>query len=335
MKIGVVGTGTMGKLHLEAWSKMKAVKINGIAGRNHEVVEQLSETYKTKGFTDYEDLLKSDVEVIDICLPTYLHSEFIRKAAKSGKHIICEKPLALDGKECKELYDFCTAHNVQLLVGHTLRFYPEYIHAREQVKNGAIGNPGVVRLSRGGPYPKGIDAWYKDEAKSGGVMLDLGIHDFDWLRWTFGEVERVMAKQIKRESEDGTPIEHAFVTLRMQSGTIAHLELSWAKKSFESSFEITGDKGMLAHHDRESNPIKLNITVPSNEIGNGVIVPERIGNISPLEQQLEHFRKCLVAEEKMLVSAEDVIHAVEVAKAAIESAKSGQPVTLLSKKEVV
>ncbi|WP_299092851.1 Gfo/Idh/MocA family oxidoreductase [uncultured Metabacillus sp.] len=335
MKIGVVGTGTMGKLHLEAWSKMKTVKIGGIAGRNHRVVEQLSETYKTNGYTDYEGLLKSDVDVIDICLPTYLHSEFIRKAAKSGKHIICEKPLALDGKECKELYDVCKTYNVQLLVGHTLRFYPEYQHAREQVKNGAIGNPGVVRLSRGGPYPKGRDAWYMDEAKSGGVLLDLGIHDFDWLRWTFGEVERVMAKQMKRESEDGTPIEHAFVTLRMQSGTIVHLELSWAKKAFESSFEITGDKGMLTYNNLDSNPIKLSLSEDHSQNSFGVAVPESIGKRSPLQQQLQHFRECLISGEKTIISDEDVIKAVEVARAAIESARIGQPVSLLSKKEVV
>ncbi|MBO1514851.1 Gfo/Idh/MocA family protein [Metabacillus bambusae] len=334
MKIGVVGTGTMGKLHLNAWSNMKAVTISGILGRDKRLVDQLAEKYKSNTYMEYEELLKTDIDVIDICLPTYLHKEFVSKAAQHGKHIICEKPLALNLDECREILEICHTWGVQLFVGHTLRFSPEYKHAHDQVKRGVIGEPGVVRLSRGGPYPLGRDSWYQDEGKSGGVILDLGIHEFDWVRWTFGEVERVMAKQVKRKGENGNSIEYALVTLRMLSGTIAHMELSWAKETFESSFEIAGNKGMLTHSDRESYPITLKIKNEEEQNNGGVALPKSIGTKSPLQLQLEHFTKCLENAEKPIISAEDAMKAVEIAVAAIESVKSGQPVSLLTKKEV-
>jgi predicted dehydrogenase len=334
MKIGVVGTGTMGKLHLDAWSNMKAVTISGILGRDKSLVDQLAEKYISNTYTEYEELLNTDIDVIDICLPTYLHKEFVTKAAQHGKHIICEKPLALNLDDCRAILEICHTYGVQLFVGHTLRFSPEYKHAHDQVKSGVIGEPGVVRLSRGGPYPLGRDSWYQDEVKSGGVILDLGIHEFDWVRWTFGEVERVMAKQVKRKGENGNSIEYALVTLRMLSGTIVHIELSWAKETFESAFEIAGNKGMLTHSDRESYPIKLKIKNEEEQNSGGVALPKSIGTNSPLQLQLEHFTKCLENDEKPIISVEDAMKAVEIALAAIESVNSGQPVSLLTKKEV-
>jgi predicted dehydrogenase len=334
VKIGVIGTGTMGKLHLDAWSKINTVSIVAILGRDKVVVSQLSETYKCSSFTDFEELLNTDVDVIDICLPTYLHKEYVTKAAQKGKHIICEKPLALDLDECCEVLEICRKCNVQLFVGHTLRFFPEYKQAHDLIMRGAIGEPGVAQLSRGGPFPQGKAHWYHDEAKSGGVILDLGIHDFDWVRWTFGEVERVMARQVTRMGQDGNPIEHAIVTLRMQSGTIAHIELSWAKTAFESSFELAGSKGMITHHDQESYPINVKVSNVGTQHSVGVAVPESIGAKTPLQLQLEHFTKCLAGEEIPLVTAEDAVKAIEIATAAIESVKCGQPVSLLTNKEV-
>lgn len=324
----------MGKLHLDTWSKMNTVNNVGILGRDKEAVDQLSETYKCSSFTDFDELLNTDVDVIDICLPTYLHKEYVKKAAQKGKHIICEKPLALDQNECNEVLEICQKCNVQLFVGHTLRFFPEYKQAHDQIARGLIGKPGVVRLSRGGPYPQGRNSWYHDEVKSGGILLDLGIHDFDWVRWTFGEVERVFAKQVHRKGQDGNPIEYALVTFRMQSGTIVHLELSWAKKEFESSYEIAGSKGMTVHNHQESKPIKLNLVNDGVQNSVDVAVPETIAAKTPLQLQLEHFINCLENDEQPLVSAEDAMKAVEIAVAAIESVKSGQPVSLLTKKEV-
>ena len=334
VKIGVIGTGTMGKLHLDAWSKMNSINIVGIFGREKEAVNELSETYKSKSFTDFDELLNSDVDLIDICLPTYLHKEYVTKAAQKGKHIICEKPLALDQDECREVLEICQKCNVQLFVGHTLRFSQEYKQAHDQITKGLIGKPGVVRLSRGGPFPQGRNSWYHDEAKSGGVILDLGIHDFDWVRWTFGEVERVFAKQVNRMGQNGNPIEYALVTLRMQSGTIVHIELSWAQKGFTSAYEIAGNSGMIVHNYQESNPIKLSLVDDGVQNSIDVAVPETIGAKTPIQLQLEHFMKCIENDEQPLVTAEDAMNAVKIAVAAIDSVRSGQPVSLLTKKEV-
>lgn len=333
LRIGVVGTGTMGRAHLESWANISGAQIVGIVGRDKKSVNDLSEKYNSHPFIDYQQLLLTDVDLIDICLPTYLHKAYISKAAQSGKHVICEKPLALDIAECNELIETCKKYRVQLFVGHTLRFSPEYRLARDHVIRGAVGKPGVIRLSRGGPYPQGRNDWYNDQAKSGGIILDLGIHDFDWVRWTCGEVERVMAKKITRKRGDGSPIEYALITLRMESGTIVHIELSWAKNDFESAFEIAGNKGMISHNDQESYPIKLQVTNDC-KMSNRVALPDTILTKTPLQQQLEHFMICLETSEEPIVSAEDAKKAIEIALAASESAEIGQPISLLEKKEV-
>src|SRR5699024_8000194 len=152
------------------------------------------------------------------------------------------------GTECegiKVIVDLCKRQDVQLYVGHTLRFFHEYVNAHEQINSSSIGKTGVVILSRGTPFPVNNGSWNADSDKSGVVVYDLGIHDFDWLIWTFGDVKRVMAKQVKNDA--GERVDYTLVTLRMGNGTVAHVELSWAKTELETSFEIAGEKGMLVN----------------------------------------------------------------------------------------
>ncbi|MFC0470398.1 Gfo/Idh/MocA family protein [Halalkalibacter kiskunsagensis] len=326
LKVVVVGTGVMGCLHLNTWSHQSGVKIVGIIGRNNEKRDELAETYACGSLETLQELLNVDVDVIDICLPTYLHEESIKEASKYCKHIICEKPLALNVDSCRSIIDVCKEQKIQLFVGQVLRFFPEYVDAWRKVKEGAIGEPGVVRLSRGAPFPRGKDAWYGDQSKSGGVILDLGIHDFDWLRWTFGEVERVMARKkvIIRENH---PIEYALVMLRMTNGTIAHVELSWSKLEFEASFELAGKKGMISYNSNESKPIQMQLLEEEKELL-PLIVPTSILERSPLDRQLAHFKECIEKGEEPIVSYNDALKSVEIAEAAITSVRLGKPVFL-------
>src|SRR5699024_2064792 len=132
----------------------------------------------------------------------------------------------------------------------------EYKDAQNQVKNGAIGQPGVIRMSRGVPHPEMRD-WYADTEKSGGLFTDLGIHEFEWIQSTFGDVERVFAKTTTYTDEQDKRLQYGLVTLRLTSGAIVNLELSWAEKAFRASFELTGNKGMITYDHAKSNPIVL------------------------------------------------------------------------------
>ncbi|MCJ7840766.1 Gfo/Idh/MocA family oxidoreductase [Lederbergia sp. NSJ-179] len=325
MKIAVIGSGKLGQRHLDKWQQIAGVEVVGVIARNRERLEMVAKKYDVKPFTSLEELFaQTDVDAVDVCTPTYTHAELVKQAAQAKKHVICEKPLALTSVEANEMIQVCEENQVQLLVGHTLRFFPEYANAKEQVEGGKIGKPGVVRLTRGVPFPQGR-SWYADDEKSGGLFLDLGSHEFDWLQWTFGDVKRVMAKSVKRGHEEAEKMEYGFVTLRMEDGTIAYVELSWAEPEFQASYELAGDKGMITYDHQATVTISLQLHSSADEDRQ---VPKSLMHKDPYRRQLEHFIQCMEGKAEPIVTATDALKAIQIAEAAVKSIQTGQPVSL-------
>jgi len=167
------------------------------------------------------DLLFSipEVDAIDVCLPTYLHKEAVELAAHHGKHVFCEKPIALTVDDANAMISTCNSNGVKLGIAHVVRYFPEYEMAHDMIASAGWGQIGVVRFSRTGPFPKGWNNWYADFQLSKGVFVDLSIHDFDFLNWCFGPVERVQARKVSTER----PMEYGLAVVRMKSGVIAHV----------------------------------------------------------------------------------------------------------------
>ncbi|MCZ2258487.1 Gfo/Idh/MocA family protein [Sporosarcina sp. G11-34] len=326
MKIAVVGIGILGQRHLKIWAQLKGVEIVGVIGRNQEKLQLVGEQYGVRTFTSVEDLLlEQEVEAFDICTPTDTHLGFVTQIAEARKHIICAKPLGVTSEEAEKMIAICEQNHVQLLVSHTLRFFPEYANAKEQVANGAIGRPGVIRMSRGVPHPSADREWYTDEMRSGGLFLDLGVHEFEWIQSTFGEAHRVMAKHVKHTEASGRSMEYGLVIIRMVDGTVVHVELSWAETEFRSSFELTGNKGMITYNHDETNPVILKV---HNE-ESSVEFPKSMLRRDPFVRQLEHFLDCLNGKTEPVVLATDALAAIRIAEAARKSALEGQPVVLI------
>ena len=327
MKIAVIGSGKLGKRHLEVWSELEGAEIVGIITRNPAELKELAEQYGTKAYGSISEALEcTDVDVFDICTPTYTHLDSIKEIANAKKHVICEKPLALNSDDAQEAIAVCEENGVKLLVGHTLRFFPEYANAREQILKGAIGRTGIIRMERGVPHPPASNPWYADEKKSGGIFLDLGIHEFDWLLWTLGDVERVMAQHVKHGDKDKGFLEYGLVTLKMADGTIAYVELSWAETEFRTSFELTGNKGMITYNHEESNSLSLHIHSQETEAKSGVQIPGGLLEKDPYYRQLEHFLNCLLDKEDSIITAIEAGKAIKVAQAVVKSVELGQPV---------
>lgn len=335
LKVAVLGTGTMGKVHADAWSRIAEAQLVAMTSLDREETQRLADRYGAQAYDSVDDILAApDVDVVDVCLPTYLHKPLIEQAARAGKHVISEKPLGLNVQEATEIIDTCKQYGVQLYVAHVVRFFPEYVQAHEQVKNGAVGKSGVVNMTRGGHFPRGWENWYADKEKSGGLILDMIIHDFDWLRWTFGDVCRVMARCQSRLTGDD-PLEYALVTLRMADGTIAHVEGSWAHAMFRTTFEIAGADGMLEHDSRTSTPLTVSQRGAKVAAAQGVAVPESPLAEGPYERELRHFAECLLTGSEPIVTAYDALKAVEIAQAALKSAETGEVVTLKAEAEEV
>jgi predicted dehydrogenase len=326
-KILLIGAGTMGMEHATSYYSMDTVHLIGIVEVRKEQAEKIIGQHDTKIFQTLEEAVKNleHIDVIDICVPTFLHKEYVMKAADYGIDVICEKPLAYTLQDARYMIDYCEEKNVKLFIGHVVRFFPQYSKVRELVSSGTIGDIGVVRTRRGGSFPAGWSDWYADHSKSGGVILDLIIHDFDFLRWNFGEVERVFAKGIAERKLEN--LDYALVTLVFKSGVIAHVEGTWAHQTFSSQFEFAGKNGIIEYDSLKEEPVLLSIK-QLNDGKSGVAVPQSPLKKSPYYIELEHFLTCLKSNEPPIVTAEDAYKAMEISVAALQSLKTGLPVTL-------
>lgn len=322
----IVGAGTMGSVHAQAYAKMELVRLVGIVDIRSEQAEQLSAQVNTDAYPSLEDALAAveKIDVVDVCLPTYLHSEYVKRAADAGKHVICEKPLARHLEEARQMIDYCRQKKVKLFIGHVLRFFPMYAQAKQIIEANQLGTIGIARLSRTGPFPRAWNHWYAQDEYSGGTPLDLMIHDIDFLRWCFGEVERVYARRVAQRDPQ---IDYTLITLRFKNGTIAHLEGSWSHEKFSMKFELAGDKGIIDYDSAKDQPLSFHQRTPQQ--GNhGVAVPQSPLSENGYERELRHFIDCLTHGMEPIVTAEDGYEAMRIALAALASADTGVPIMM-------
>lgn len=327
MKIGIVGTGFMGITHAAGWAATPA-KIAGFVGGTPAGARPLAEQYGAPVYPDFESLL-AEVDVVDICTPTHLHHRQVLQAAAAGKHVVCEKPLARTVSDAQEMIAACRAAGVKLLAAHVVRFFPEYAQARAAVAAGEIGEPAVLRLTRGTFRPKKpVDNWFTDFEKSGGMMLDLMIHDFDYARWVAGEVESVFAKNITAARPDA-PVDYGLAILKHRGGAISHVEGSWAYPPplFRTRLEIAGSDGWLEADSDKMAAIGLHLH-QTHTAAPDVPLPGSPLAESPYTTQIKSFYNALAHNAPAPVTAADGLAAVQIALAAIQSAQSGQPVAL-------
>jgi len=334
MKVGIAGVGFMGSTHAVGWAETDA-ELVGFVAETPQEAKALAKQYQVKIYPDLAAMLP-DVEVVDICTPTHLHHGMALQAAAAGKQIICEKPLARTSAEALEMVRACRKAGVKLLVAHVVRFFNEYALAKASVLRGEIGKPGVIRLSRGSFRPKKpAGNWFLDEAKSGGILMDLMIHDFDYARWIAGEVESVYAKKVTSGHADA-PIDYGLVILRHRGGTLSHIAGAWAypPPTFRTHLEIAGDGGLIEFDSAESAPI-LNLIAKTDANSPDVGLPSSPVAESPYTTQIKEFYAVLLGEKEPRVLAEDGLAAVQIAEAAIQSAANGRAVTLESFAEVL
>ena len=325
MKAVVVGCGIMGRTHARNWRAVPGVQLAAVCDIDKELADKVAGSNGTKSYTSFEDMLAEEQpDIVSICVPTFLHKPLVLQAARAGVHIVCEKPIAPSLQDAEEMIAACRANKVRLFIAHVVRFFPSYKDLAAKVRAGAIGEPGVMHTKRIGGHPGRAKSWYYDEEKSGGVILDLLIHDIDYLRSVFGEVESVFA--MKRTSE---ALDYALVTLRFQGGAIANLEGYWGYPGpFTTAVELAGTKGILRFHSDDAVSLRVQTARQADDDKPRVAVPKSPAYHDPYYYELEHFAMCVQKGTEPVVSTEDAYKAMEIAFAAIASAKTGQPVRM-------
>jgi UDP-N-acetylglucosamine 3-dehydrogenase len=321
MRVGLVGAGFMGGVHLNAYAGIPEVEVVGVADPRTKAAVAGAEMVGARPYASYEDLVAAeDVEVVDVCLPTAFHRDLAIRAAREGRHVILEKPIARTMEDAREIVEAFSGDGPQLFVGHVVRFFPEYVEIKQKIDAGDLGTIGVVRTSRRSPLLLGWNDWYADWRVSGGVLLDLVIHDFDYLRWTLGEVERVYARGML--GREYNRLDYVLVTLRFESGAIAHIEGHWGYPGpFNYSIEVAGSDALLTANSTEPASLQLIGGAPDE-------VPDLVAKKSPYEKELEHFIHCIATGEEPIVQPQDACEALRIGLAATESVLTGEPVTL-------
>ncbi len=322
----------MGRVHAKAWQAIAGAQLMGLVDTDPEALSAVGNDMGVPGYRDLDAALRDqDTDVVDVCLPTHLHRATAESLFSAGKHVICEKPLALTLEDARAMMEAAQAAQRKLLVGHVVRFFPVYQQARRLILDRALGQIGTIKTFRGGAYPHGWQDWYGDPQKSGTLATDLLIHDIDFLLWCLGPVTRVYAKSLAEHID--SPADHILASLRFDSGVIAQLEGTWAyPKGFSYGFDIAGAEGLIHFDSAENAPIRT-LLRSSSQAGAPVEVPENPVAVSPYQRQLEHFLAVIADNATPLVTAHDGYEALAISLAIRNSIHRGQAITLHSGNE--
>jgi UDP-N-acetylglucosamine 3-dehydrogenase len=320
MNVGLIGCGGMGRIHA-AMAMRAGLKIAGCADLVPETVHAFSRDCSVEACEDAQSLItRQDVDVVAITTPTPTHKDLVIAAAQAGKHIFCEKPFCRTTDECRDAQAAVEKAGVKLFVGHVVRYFQEFEAMKAQIDAGKIGKPGFIRMFRGGIFPGGEGSWFHDYAQSGGTTFDMLIHDFDWLRYAFGEPEHVFCQTLMRS--EPTRLDYSMSTFKMKSGLIANVIGSWAHPSgFRVAVDICGTGGQIQFDSAES-PLAVE---KRQRAGSGpeMIVPASPVDVSPYQLEWMDFAAWLNGGTPR-VSSHDAIMAVRMAEAALASAASGE-----------
>ncbi len=251
VQIGLIGAGRMGRVfaHTLAFNVPQA-ELAAVADLSESTVQEVVERYGAKaGYRNYLELLeRDDIQAVVIASPTKSHVEVVKAAAAAGKQIFCEKPLAMTLEGCDEAIQAAQAAGVRLQVGFMRRYDPAYMMAKQQIEAGVIGTPVMFKST--GRDPRCPSLEFARRESSGGLILDMGIHDFDAARWLMGsEVERVYSEGgclvFPQLSEVGD-IDNAVVNLKFANGAIGNVDVSRnAVYGYDIRSEVLGSEGGL------------------------------------------------------------------------------------------
>jgi predicted dehydrogenase len=321
--IGIVGAGFMAGTHADRYAAIPDADVAAVAAPNTAPSFVAERGLDAAVYDDPVAMFdRTGLDAVDVCTPTPTHRALVTAAAERGLDVFCEKPLARTVAGAEAVAAAVEEAGVTAMVGHVVRFFPEYAAMRRQAVEGEVGVPGLARARRLSPFPDwGRDDWYADEARSGGVFLDLSIHDFDYLRWLFGEVERVFAR---RRSWDGR--QHGHATLRFADGAVGYVEGSTAQppeRGFRTELEIAGGAGLLEYDSADPEPLAVATGADREGIGN---LPENPLRRDGFHRELAAFVESVASGAEPPVTIADAAAAVRVAVAANRSAERGVPV---------
>jgi predicted dehydrogenase len=338
VRVGILGMGFIGQQHFATWADVEGAEVVAVADKE---IERVAASAKPIGGNigdatpiDLSSLRRHDsletmlaaggLDIVDVCLPTFLHPALVEKALAGGVHVVCEKPMALDVDQCDEMLAAAEESGKMLFLAHCIRFWPEYEVLARMIREGELGRLVSLKLTRVSPSPFWSQGgWLNDPDKSGGALLDLHIHDADFIMSVLGMPPAVFscAGSIKPA---GPKVDHVLTHYLYDDMTVT-AEGGWAMPPnfpFEMAFEALGEKGCLTFSTSDSP------TLTFYAMDGGSVAPE-FRAVTGYLQELEYFAGCVRdSREPQRVTAFDGREAVRLIMAEKNSIRSGGIVDL-------
>jgi myo-inositol 2-dehydrogenase/D-chiro-inositol 1-dehydrogenase len=330
VRLGVIGVGRIGKIHIENLiHRINGTDVVAVSDINKNELEKVAKQYNiSSNTTDYKDILKQkDVDAIVLCSPTDTHALIIQEAADAQKHIFCEKPIDLTLEKIKSTIDNVEKNNVKFFVGFNRRFDPNFKKVYEITNSGKIGQPQILKITSRDPAPPPLE-YIKT---SGGILLDMTIHDFDMARYLVGSevvevftIGNVLVDPVFKEAGD---LDTIITVLKFENGAIGTIDNSRkAVYGYDQRVEVFGSKGM----------VNVNNNTPDNHV---YLDKEGVHSALPLNFFMERytesylaemnaFLECIIKDTLPKASGNDGMIAVAIGLAAMKSIKENRPVKM-------
>lgn len=331
--ICLVGCGFIGSVHAERWRQLSGTKLVACVDIEEDRAKRFGDAYGFERSGDeIEKLLElGEVDIVDVCTPTYTHKDIVFRCLEYGKHVLIEKPIALRLSDAWEMVRKARAEGLKLMVAHVLRFWSEYVAAKDLMAQGAIGRPAVARAYRQSTFPSWAwNNWHDHVNKGGGVFVDMSIHDVDFLRWSLGEVDEVYAQGGTFLRSGASAHDYTQASLRFKNGAIAYVEGNWLMPEgypFTTFLEVAGSGGIL----QVDNTSTATISLYSRGKAERFTYSEK----DAYYLEIKAFVDSVAEDEPPPVSGEEGLRSLEVVLAALKSARCKAPVRLPLEGEVI
>ena len=336
VRVGVVGLGMMGLTHLDVYRQLPNVELaaicdadpkrlsgevhamGNIEGQSQVTVAALPDSVKR--CSDIAEVIgASDIDVVDICLPTDAHRRFGVEVLKAGQHLIIEKPLARSSNEAAELAAAADDAKGMAFVGHCLRFWPGWSWLKEAISAGTYGKTLGASFRRVVNHPGG--PFYSDGDRSGGAALDLHIHDTDFVQYLFGMPKAVTSFGYSKVTNQP---DHILTHYHYEDVPMVTAEGSWAMADgfiFNMGFTVNFENATAVFDSSKEQPL----TLFQNGEAETVEVDSKMG----YDFELEYFIKCIESgEPPTVVTIRDAVNTVKIVEAEVASVNQGQTVKL-------
>jgi len=264
---GIVGTGGAWMFHSAGAKENPKIRFVSAYDIDERKLKRVSRIYNMDYYTNYDKFLESDIDAVLIMVPHYLHEEFVVKAAKAGKHILCEKPMANTLEECDTMIEATEKEGVKFMIAENHRFLPAHDYIAEAIQMGLLGDVFLIRAYEGVNEIPGLmtpNLWKGHPIKAGGgSLMDMGVHKFATIQWILNdEIESAYSWLTKQCTNlDEKAEDNAMIFLKYKKGTIVDVVVSFTVISPPTnSLEIHGTKGTILENHMWENPVKINST---------------------------------------------------------------------------